>query len=393
MQTPVVYYNAVEQLLEKGGYRIGLEVISDDITRTYVATYWYLEEQVFLVQHNNGILHGITNCNTGKKCSLYDKGIRDTLKWVANEMVNQPSTPPSILHTFTGVLFKEYDSNIEKYDRLMQARDKFASEFLSLFQNEIDHMTSGETSATTSIARNSWYTDDQNKLFYVADVVDSTVLLRSLTDIASNEQILDLRELSNNYVQIEVPSEMHTMLQTVLNSLHSLFNVSELVPILCALGYENLEVLDSIKQPVIFATDSNSIHARERHISKDIIFKGTRFDTVLCCDSSFVSLHFTEPASIEVNCAIQSPLELMCPCGFYDITVGILSNILTTFQPIMQEEQVLQGYLYQLLLAMESIRQINEISYDATWDDFPIDGKLIPSQVKTSKHRLLKMIF
>lgn len=347
----------------------------------------------FLVLHNNGILEGVTNCNLGKKCQLFGKGIRDTLKWVANEMVNQPSTPPSILHTFTGVLFQDYDSNIEKYDRLMQARNKFASEFLSLFQNEIDHMTSGETSATTSVAPNSWYTDDQNKLFYVADVADSTVLLHKLSDTMYDNRVLDLRELSNNYVQIEVPSEMHTMLQTVLNSLHTLFNVSELVPLLCALGYKNLEVFDSINQPVMFATDSNSISASERGTSKDIIFKGTRFDTVLCCDTSLVSLHFTEPACREVNCAVQSPLEFIRPCGFYDITVEILSNILTTFQPIMQEEQVLQGYLYQLLLTMESIRQINEISYDATWDDFPIDGKLIPSQVKTSKHRLLKMIF
>lgn len=382
MYSTILYYDAVNKFLEKGGYKLGFECFDGGVTDLHVCSYWHLGRNVVLVKHSEGIIKYVKLCNSGEKISSFGSDRQTLVYFIEMKLRNLCDAPPSVLGTFDDVLFKSYDSNVDKYDKLMQSVNQFSPEFLELFQDEISQMTSDETSVATTVGRWQWFQNSQGKYCYATDIIGNTACIKEIGGIVGNK--LDFRELKNSYRMIDTPAAIGQLLQMVLRGCHEIFNVQELVPILQTLGCENLEEFSKIEKPVVFdGADCLDYYMDTTSIiyNKELLFKCDGFCVKIATDIDLF-FHLMEGTGHSVTGQLQSIREVIEPYRFYETVKDLVCNILEKFNMVLRDQQLLHTYLYQLLGALESVKPSKNISYEATWDDYPVPGDAVTDTTK-----------
>lgn len=373
MESIVVYNNNVESLLQKAGFKVGFMSPVDDITTVTMVKLWYMGVSVIAVYYSDNVVHNIKHCNDNRSLSLCDTLFTKFFNELKEIVTSKPMFPPSLLNTFTNILFDEYDDNPVKLDKILMSVPRQDKEFIALFKTEIDQLTEANTSITTTPEQFQFYYEKTRREFnYVSEAYETTVLLRNLSYTTQSAKILDLRELSSNYVQVEMPTECLSVIVQAISAMGEVTNPYRVIEILAALGYKGLEAFNAVSVPHNIQFKSVPIVADSESISRSICFtEGTWVLSIGCdisagysslsCDSVF-GRNFVEFDSIK---------DIIRPCMFVKFATRFLSDLLSDANFALNKMPDVRTYCYQLLKAYDCIQapSPDKIQYETTWDD------------------------
>lgn len=200
----------IEEIFVLTGYEVGYEKIVDGVTDSY-ATYvfYYRDFNVVRCKFNFGLLEDVDVCNelvfeNGRgwaqnpiSTTAYAK--TEFLNLLLSKINNVSFRKPTILASFTGVIFKDYAENSDSmYKKYVSERKEFAPGFENIFSEEFESLRPLDTPAVT-INKFDCFMDSSHNLWYVSEVCHSTFLLTSIfsTSFMPNNRIVEIRELMN----------------------------------------------------------------------------------------------------------------------------------------------------------------------------------------------------
>lgn len=372
MENLVIYYSQIKQILEKTKFKVGFLSAQDDATSCSVAAFWFRGNNVIRVMYNYDVVFSIDFCNDNKRLDLIDQNYDDAMEKIKEQIQKDPLFPPSMLNTFNKCIFKDYEPNPMKLDKILAAIPKFNPEFLALFKTEIDELTSSVTTVTTVPEVFDFYkSNDSNELYFVGEAFETTVLLCQCDEKSLHYKIIDLRELGNSFTKTEMPECFTTLVNEFVAAMHEIINKDELLQNLVKIGYKDVSSIESV--------DTN-YHVTPGHIkflSSNNITSDSRGYVVAGDYTMYVyadfclcgSLHLKKNDIILTSADFtQSIKKYVSPNMFLTFAIAMLSELLRDFNFILVKMPELRTHLYKLWLALKHIEPLNR-RVARNWDE------------------------
>lgn len=371
MENIVIYNSSMENLLSSAGYKLGYKVSCRYLSNVCMAACWYSGLNVITVRYADNIVKSIVLCNENVKMSFRNTTFAETINKIKEFVTKEASFPPSLLHVFTDVLFSDYEANPTKLDRILDALPKMDPEFVAIFQNEIDAITSDNTAVTIAPKQFEFYRRKSNdSLCYISEAYDTTVLLYNIKDIARNISILDLRELRDQYEPVPTPTEPAELVKELLAMLSEVTDTRKLVPILQLLGCESTSELYSVFCPLTFPDVPVPICINARDdIERDIMLLQDGWCLTVNCYTilGYVNIKIEEYIVSSLG-TVSSIKELIKPSEFLNFVTKFISNLLTAANFVLDSIPDVRTYLYTLLQALDKV-SAPAVPWDTDWVD------------------------
>lgn len=134
---------------------------------------------------------------------------------------------PSILKTFSDVLFSSYSDAVVKYKEMLAVFPKFTPAFKELFAEEMNALAVSNTSIQIKPDLSKIYISEEHEYCYIVAASPDSVYMKRLNNSSFGSE-LDYRELQKFTIDPEAFNELHFLLLSVLHDLSSIIRVDNL---------------------------------------------------------------------------------------------------------------------------------------------------------------------
>lgn len=134
---------------------------------------------------------------------------------------------PSILKTFSDVLFSSYSDAVVKYKEMLAVFPKFTPAFKELFAEEMNALAVSNTSIQIKPDLSKIYISEEHEYCYIVAASPDSVYMKRLNNSSFGSE-LDYRELQKFTIDPEAFNELHFLLLTALHDLSSVIRVDNL---------------------------------------------------------------------------------------------------------------------------------------------------------------------
>lgn len=207
-EKPCITQEEVERLMNSEGYRIGYKKVFSELSHTGFCVFYYKGHTVVRCKYMDLLLDEFVICNefstdamsfqSSGKISLHDLSYQQLVAQILQAIQKPANNKPTILSSFSSIIFQKYDNSTEKYQKYVIEMKEFTPEFASIYAEEFAMLQPADVPAAT-ISDFDCFIDKGNNYWYVQAADNSSYILSPLFyDIITNEKIVEIRELTNN---------------------------------------------------------------------------------------------------------------------------------------------------------------------------------------------------
>lgn len=192
----LVYLSSLEELLNKLGYTLGYSTVAVSSLDLGQTDYYFRNNSVIRITGSSVFVESIRFCSASASIKMYDISIEEFKTELSEHLKEEGSLVPSILSTFTDILFHSFDSPDAKLARLRDASKNFHPDFLRIFQSELNAM-----SQTTQVQAQFNLYDvltDGNREYMIVGKADQSIVVREVgIEYRMEDRAVSLGEISN----------------------------------------------------------------------------------------------------------------------------------------------------------------------------------------------------
>lgn len=345
-----VDYEELVQNLKRHGFELGYSTISSDAVIRKPYDFWHKGYSVIRVGYSGVAVNEITYAN--------DKNYRCDSHLAVLSLLNKlkiqtSDWKPSILNTFSDVLFGTYDESITKYEKMLATFPKFSTNFQALFADELDALAVSSTAVQIKPDMSKVYKHAFENYCYIAAMTPECICFQ---DIGRNSSYTSVsyRELGNFTIDYEATADLQLLL---CSSLHLMSKVIDLSRI-----GKTIKDFDSY----VKAVESAHTSALE-HI---FLIKGSKFCVQISIREHSVTVElykhdYFRGATCDTTPTVFAQVLNLDPAFSQKCTHDLLQKIIKTFSAVLVANPELRKALFESLYSFEDKLDNKETSVSA----------------------------